>query len=382
MDKRLHKINQLLREYSKGKFEKRLKVSSGMDEIDACISSINMLGEELKEATISRNYFNNIFNSVTDMVFVLDKTGVIKDINSSVSVQLKYDTEKIRNKSIDELSATKTKSLFKATLKQLHINNELATGITYLKSSDGIKLPVQLSASWLMNEGNKRDGILLLAKDISAQLQTENIVIRAIIDTEEKERQRLARDLHDSLGQQLSAIKFYISASAETAENTNQQLILKKCNEQLADVLADMREICFNLIPKTLKEFGLLKALKELCSQIARIKKIDFKITSEDSIPDLPVAISIDIFRIIQEFINNAQRHGKATKIRIAFFSSDESIVINLKDNGAGFVQNKITNNGMGLQNVISRIKSHNGEIKIRSFPGKGTEYFFSLPLK
>ena len=352
-----------------------------MDEIDACITSINMLGEELKEATISRNYFNNIFDSVTDMVFVLDTAGVIRDINLSVLEHLKYSKNEIVNKPINKVCDLEKKPFFKSAIKQLRTHDRLFNQLVYFRSSTDTKIPVYVNASWLMNLGNNKNGILLLAKDATWQLETESMLLRAVIDTEEKERQRLSRDLHDSLGQQLSAIKFYISACAETADNKSQRLRLKKCNEELANVLADMREICFNLIPKTLKEFGLIKAIKELCNQIARSNKIDFRILIENSISDLSIKLSIDIFRIIQEFINNAQKHGKANKIKMIFSKCDNNIVINLKDNGIGFIENQTTHKSMGLQNVRSRIKSHNGEFKIKSILGKGTEYIFSMPL-
>ena len=80
MDKRFYKIRELLTSYSLGNFDRKLSISSRMDEIDAFIAGINMLGEELKEKTISRDYFNNIFNSVSDMVFVINKLGVIEKV--------------------------------------------------------------------------------------------------------------------------------------------------------------------------------------------------------------------------------------------------------------------------------------------------------------
>lgn len=381
MDKRLHRINNLLREYSKGNFDKHIGVSARMDEIDACITSINMLGEELKSATISRNYFNNIFNSVTDMVFVLNMAGAIKDVNQSVCEQLKYDKEQIIGKSIEEICATGIRRLISILLKQADANNAFSSEIIYFKPSEGIRLPVHLNASWLVSNENKREGILLVAKNITGRLQAENRLIRAVIDTEEKERHRLARDLHDSLGQKLSAIKFYISVCVETVEDKSQRLSLKKCNEELASVLSEMREICFNLVPKTLKEFGILAAIKELCHEIARSNKIHFKIINENSLSNLPITVSIDIFRIIQEFITNAQRHGKATKIKMKFLKTENTLVVSLKDNGVGFIPNNVPAKSMGLQNVISRVKSHNGDIKISTVVGKGTEYFFALPL-
>src|SRR5215203_571116 len=90
MDNRFKKINRLLSEYSLGNFDKKLRISPRMDEVDAFIVGVNMLGDEFKEKTISRDYFNNIFNSVSDMVFVLDKEGRIQNFNDSVTNHLDY----------------------------------------------------------------------------------------------------------------------------------------------------------------------------------------------------------------------------------------------------------------------------------------------------
>lgn len=379
MDKRLFKINNLLREYSKGNFDKNLKASARMDEIDACITSINMLDEELKDATISRNYFNNIFNSVTDMVFVINKTGVIKDINIAVTEQLLYQRQEIVEHFLDDFFDGQEQSLFKIIIKYLRNKGDISTKISNFKAVDGHSVPVRFNASWLSNDQKE---IVLLAQDITTQVHAETVRLRAIIDAEENERQRLARDLHDGLGQQLSAIKFFVSACTESAENEDQKLKLKKCNEELIDILADMRSICFNLIPKTLKEFGLVKAIKELCNQIARNNKIDFSFKCDELGANIPVALSIDIFRIIQEFINNAQRHGKANKIKIRLSHSNHEFVGKLKDNGVGFYVDEKIVQGIGLHNVRSRVKSHKGEIKISSTLGKGTAYYFSIPLK
>src|SRR3990170_5370167 len=103
MDDRFNKIRRLLTAYSLGDFDKKLAVSSRMDEVDAFISGVNMLGEELKEKTISRDYFNNIFDSVSDMVFVVDKQGKIENINKSVTNHLQYNLDFLTGKPISYL---------------------------------------------------------------------------------------------------------------------------------------------------------------------------------------------------------------------------------------------------------------------------------------
>lgn len=381
MHRRLQQINKLLQAYSSGKFDRQLDASTGNDIIDACIIGINMLGEELQATTISRNYFNNIFHAVSDMIFVLDKKGIIRDINQSVTTQLHYHKSELINKPIHFLFSADDKSLFALILQQLKSNVANVAMETSWKTVDGTELPVRINAEWLKTSGNNRNGLLLTVKDITSSINTKNLVIRAMVETQEKERKRLARDLHDSFGQQLSAIKFYISALVAAIKDNGHKEILLKSNEALTNMHADMRSICFNLTPKTLEEFGLLKAVYELCSQMEINESIRFQVKCKTSLPQLSKAKETDIFRVVQEFINNSLRHGKASKIVIYFEPTESTLVVKLRDNGTGFNIDDVGHIGLGLQNAQSRIKSHGGKIKIISQPGKGTQYHFFVPL-
>jgi signal transduction histidine kinase len=235
--------------------------------------------------------------------------------------------------------------------------------------------------SWLKTSENKSSVLLLTVKDITSSIINKNLVIRAMIETEEKERRRLARDLHDSFGQQLSAIKFYISALASSIEYNGHKEILLRSNDALNNMHADMRSICFNLTSKTLEEFGLLKAVHELGNQIEINESVRVRVRCNASLPPLPKGIETDIFRVIQEFINNSLRHGKADKILILFEPAEKTLSVKLKDNGIGFNIHNTVHEGLGLQNVQSRVKSHGGKIKIISNTGKGTQYHFFVPI-
>jgi PAS domain S-box-containing protein len=382
LDKRIYKINKLLTDYSLGKFEHRLELSKNLDDIDAFINGVNMLGEELKDRTIRRNYFINILNSVSDMVIVLNRLGKVEEINRSGCEQLECSREFALGSGLDTWQEPGRPTLFPYIQQQLKAGRHSVTRDTVFMTATGKKIPVHIFSVYLLDEINRKSSILLTAKDITLQIQSENLLLRAIIDTQEKERQRLAKDLHDSLGQQISAIKFYISATADTTKDKDNKDILVKCNDALMKVLADMRNICFNLMPKTLEEFGLLKAIEELCNQMAFAAKIRFYVDCSDSFPSLDQYVEIDIFRVVQEFINNAIRHGRANKIWMKFQNTRNHIRIALKDNGVGFEMTEAANfQGRGLQNVTSRIKSHNGEVKIKSAPGIGTQYQLTIPI-
>jgi signal transduction histidine kinase len=269
---------------------------------------------------------------------------------------------------------------FSRILKDIRASR-VASYETVFKTRDKHNIPVLISVSFLIGGKNLKGKVLVTAKDISIQKKTQNIVLKAIIETEEKERIRFAKDIHDSIGQQLSAIKFYIGTSADAVEDPRQKSILLKANAALVDVQADIRNICFNLMPQSLEFFGLIRAVEELCSKNELLKHMKITIKESRHFPGLPVQQGFALFRIIQEFINNALKHSRADTLRIEFAYRKKTALITLLDNGIGFDIKKLRNHGMGLSNVSSRIRPYNGEVDIISQPGKGTRYEISIPI-
>jgi len=382
MDKQIQKISDLLQEYSLGNFSRRLPISSRRDAWDAVRAGINMLGEELKATTISRDYFNSIFHSVSDMVFILDRAGTIRDRNGSVEQQLGYGPQQLEGRPLDHLLLAGYPPLLRPMARSLQKTAPTYRQETFFRALDGTAVPVAVQASPLYDQGRRKKGFIVLVKDRRAQVQTENLIIRTIIDTQEKERQRLAKDLHDSLGQQLAAIQFYISAAAAGSRVGGQKDLLLKSSQALSRVQADMRRICFALMPQTLEAFGLVKAVAELCRQLQQPQGARFHFRHDPGFPPLSHTLEIDLYRVIQEFIANALQHGRAGDISIELTRESDEVVLLLRDNGQGFDTHLKRDSGMGLQNARSRVQSHNGILEITSRPGKGTHFLVVIPNK
>ena len=377
MDKRLKEINERLIDYSQGKFDRRIILSEDKDEIDGISNGINMLGEELNEALISRNYLDSIFNSVSDMVIVLDKKGKIEDANQPCLEQLLY-TKK-------ELTGNSFRQICKG---DVFINKNIKAGKKHeatgfnghpvMCPKNGKPIPVNVHVSPFMNPAGT-ELIVVCATDISPLLTRENRVMRAIIDTQEKERQRVATDLHDALMQQITAIKFHIDCNLASIKSKPLLNNLVKANQLLNTLLTDTRNICFNIMPPNLKEFGLVKAVNDY-SLLFR-KHAIFQIYEENiKSLSLPEELIIDLYRIVQELISNSIRHGKATKVSIHFLKKRNFFKMLVEDNGKGFdTQNY--RRGMGLGNVQARVKSHNGTFQMQSTPLKGARFSIVIPL-
>ena len=381
-DKRLEAISDLLIQFSLGNFDVQLPISDNEDDIDAIIAGVNMLGEELNDVTISRDFLSRVYNSMTEMLFVADLDGTISDANEMACEQLKaskYDL--IGSNLFDHIT--------------LRGHKKLVSGKSIFNKSDKVLLTgnlthqqeVVLRCSFTMLRDNTEEplGILLISEDISDQLATEKRIIRTIVETQEKERNRFASDLHDSLGQQLSGIRFYISALQHGLGDDER--LIKQFDKTLSGIdnaIDELRNICFNLMPRTLENHTLVYSLNELSSKLTITNELKVNLEHDKVLPRFEKQFEIACFRIVQEFLNNAMRHGKATQvnIKISCVKKEKELHIFLTDNGVGFDFNAAINKpGMGLRNIQTRVESYFGAMDFQSQPGKGTNLLMKFPL-
>lgn len=382
-DLRLEEISNLLIQYSLGNFDLQLPLSQDGDDIDAIIAGVNMLGEELKHVTISRDYLGRVYNSIAEMLFVADLSGKIEDVNPvACNILEKSKFDLLGNNLFDHISIQGSsevldkKSLLNSQKDKMVLDGQIVgDGVTSLKCS----------FTTLRDINNEPSGILLIAEDVTDKKATENLVIRTIIDTQEKERNRFATDLHDSLGQQLSGIRFYISAlQSGIGDDERMNTQFDKTLKSIDNAIIELRDICFNLMPRTLENHTLRFSLGELASKYNLGENLSIKKYYDDRVPPLSKAFEIACFRIVQEFLNNALKHGKATKVDLKFELDNKraQLKITLGENGKGFNVNSLIGNfGMGLRNIKTRVESYYGSLDIDSKEGVGTTMLMRFPL-
>lgn len=226
-------------------------------------------------------------------------------------------------------------------------------------------------------------GIIILYFIISAtRLQRRNLMLnkeklQAEMDMLEKERARMAADLHDDLGPTLSAIKFKI-ASMENNSPGNTKLA-ETSMYYIDGVLTQLRNIAFDLMPITLLRNGLVPAVREFISHIGERNKLEIEFDAGD-LPELPQKVSIHVYRILQEIIHNTIKHAGASKLKIIVYLGSGRLHIATADNGKGFDSSR-NNGGMGLNNLRNRTEILSGEMYIKTYPLDGTRIFIELPL-
>jgi signal transduction histidine kinase len=208
------------------------------------------------------------------------------------------------------------------------------------------------------------------------RLKTERRVINAIINTEENEKKRFAKDIHDGLGPLLSTVKMSLSALTEKIKDPSGIEILENANHLVNEAINTIKEVSNNLSPHVLTNFGLSSAISAFTAKINQTKalEIDFKSNMENI--RLENDKEVVIYRAVCELINNSILHSGASRIEIELNKHEKFVTLQFYDNGRGFDTSGLEredNKGMGISNIETRVKSIEGVFILESNPGKGT---------
>jgi signal transduction histidine kinase len=203
---------------------------------------------------------------------------------------------------------------------------------------------------------------------------------RASLDGQDIERQRLSRELHDGLGQQLVAGKLMLEGSLY-AEGIDLKQKITEAQAIFDQIIGDIRRISHDLSPSILQEFGLKAALENLCNNFMKASGIhvDVRVDLYDVKPD--EMTSTYLFRISQEGLNNIQRHSGATEVKVILSKVNDGILLDIEDNGCGFRIKEVSKReGNGLYNIRERVNILKGNLSIKSCPGQGTKIQVRTP--
>src|SRR6201985_2052089 len=167
------------------------------------------------------------------------------------------------------------------------------------------------------------------------QLQDEkqSDLLNSVFETQETERKRLAEDLHDSVGQVLSAIKLNLHRLEKTSENDNPNNLLSDTRKLTDECIQEIRNIIHNVLPPVLTDFGLLDALQALCAKMEQTTNIHITFTKNLTDERFPTEVELTFYRIAQELFVNAVKHSGATAIQLLLTKENEFLVMSFSDN-------------------------------------------------
>ncbi|MBU0486427.1 MAG: sensor histidine kinase [Bacteroidetes bacterium] len=299
-----------------------------------------------------------MYSDIRDSIYTAESIMQIADM------QAKYDLE-TKEKEIQLLISDNK-------LKILELDNKQ---IMLYAVGSGLVLIMLISVIGFYAYRNRQRArqLLIREKANEAIRETEKMMLSRIVEAEENEKTRFAKDLHDGLGPLLSAVKLYFNELPAT--NPREEEIRKRTNELLNEAVTSTRTIANNLMPTTIRKYGLVKALDAFCEKVSFSGSIqvDFKADPADMAADK--TIEIVLFRVVTELINNTIKHSGAKNVIIRLRKDNQTVRVVYQDDGQGFDYEKImssTDKGLGLNNILTRINSVNGTCNIGSSPGNG----------
>jgi signal transduction histidine kinase len=203
------------------------------------------------------------------------------------------------------------------------------------------------------------------------------------VDGEEKERLRLAKELHDGLSPVLSSVRNNLEVIAPGMDNLDEKKrkYFDNSLSLLKNAMDEVRTMSKDLMPTSLQDYGFIIALKQLCERIDNTNGIKINFYSSDEKARYDSHVETGLYRIAQELINNAIKYSRADTINVHVVPHKKSVVLSIEDNGIGFVPAENKSKGFGLRNISSRVKSLNGFVSIDSRVKKGTLATIEIPV-
>ncbi len=313
-----------------------------------------------------------LFESANEGILLVSERGLIRTANPSLCAMFGYQKGELEGESIEILIPTH--------LRETHVDHRanyfkhpqkraMGRGLNLMgRRKTGQEFPVEVSLNHLHAHGQTL--AIALVTDSTEKRNNERALMRALIEGQEKERKRIAADLHDGLGPLLSAVKLRLSSTQHAANETA---------ELLDQAMREIRSISHNLLPGTLEDFGLETALDDLCSKL-RVGGANVRYQLAGPGHAIPKEVQLSYYRIAQELLTNALRHANASQVEIQLVRHDESLLLLVEDDGKGF-DPTTGGGGIGLRNVTSRAESIGAVLYIDSQAGRGTTVSVELPL-
>jgi signal transduction histidine kinase len=226
----------------------------------------------------------------------------------------------------------------------------------------------------------------LNSENIATKINQQKVISSKIIENQENEQNRIAREIHDGIGQMLTGLKFSLeSIDLKDTEKAAQKIVyLKKLS---LDIIKGVRTATFNLMPPELSDYGIVSSLAKLSQELSKLtgKNIHFYNKSNFN-SRLDSLIEINIYRLTQEAINNAIKYAESSDIVVQLSHSDTILSITVDDNGRGFDPKEVekkrnSESGMGLLFMKERVQYINGRVFINSIIDEGTRITFNIPI-
>lgn len=343
------------------------------DSNEELIERIPFITKRLSVRDARRQQFEAIFEHAVDAIIIIDRKGLIQRFNDAACTVFGYDSEEVMGQNVSILMPNTY-----ARNHDRYIGNYLSTGKRKVmgigrevegKRKGGEVFPMELALSEFKSEGE-----LFFAgfvRDISERRKLEN----AVLKTSEHERRRVGQDLHDGLGQMLTGISLISGNLAHrlALEDHDMAEDLSEVTELVRDADRMSRNIARGLVPVELDGEGLSTAIERLCQNARKFFSVECTFQEEGGAYTPDSGAASNLYRIAQECISNAVKHGRATQVDVSLRQKKDRVILQVQDNGVGFPETLSDDRGMGVDIMGYRARVINARLSIERREEGGT---------
>ncbi|MFH2012496.1 MAG: PAS domain S-box protein [Pseudomonadota bacterium] len=342
----------------------------------------------------SEERFRTLAENAPDIIYTTDRNGVFNYTNPAFGKILGYSTEDVIGKTVLDFAEGEGTRDYINLFKQVRDKKETVRGVYgELRHKDGSIRLFEISASPNFNPRGKTTGVVGLLKDITKQKETEDRLRESreqlrnlsvyLQSVREQERKNIAREIHDELGQMLTALKMDIFWLKKRLPK-DQKILIDKTESIIQTVDSSVKvtkKIISDLRPGLLDDLGLTAAIEWQAEDFQNRTGIKCIVSIEPEEMVLNEEYSTTLFRIFQEAMTNIARHANATKVDISLTEESGSILLKVNDNGNGINEKQIFSpNSFGLLGIRERVYALGGKVQIKGYPGKGTMLIAEIP--
>jgi PAS domain S-box-containing protein len=335
----------------------------------------------------SERRYRKLHESVRDAFVSVDMTGLIQDFNAIFRQMLGYSDEELRQQTYLDLTPERWHT-FEAGIVRDQV---LARGYSEVyekeyRRKDGTVFPVELRAYLIRDESDRPVAMWAIVRDVTERKRTEAALREfsaRLIRTQEEERARLARELHDDITQRLAHLAIEIGRAMEVAPAASWAEARRSVREELIRLSEDVHALSYRLHPSILEDLGLAAAVQAEAEHLERQGPVPIEVKVHNLPDPISSEVAVCAFRIAQEALRNAVRHAHARTLTVSLFGSDGGVQLGVQDDGCGFDTGQQRHRfSLGLASMRERAHLLGGELDVDSAPGQGTTITVWIPLQ
>jgi signal transduction histidine kinase len=295
------------------------------------------------------------------LTFTFDGNIILINRQAKLLLGLEQDTDKMHGKPVMDFIHNER---LRRTIQRMVDNNRKSFNLQRIAVRDAY---LNVRGKKLLNSN------LITIIDTTENVKAIDQATQNLILGQEQERSRLAKEIHDGIGPMMSTIRFQVDALAKISSNEVVKRKLALITSMITDAAKDIRQISHDLMPSSLNDFGLVTAIENLVNNLNEKEGQGLTVYYSHKLNgrELNKDLELNLFRVVQELVNNALKHSKCSEIDIQLRNFNEKIQLTIEDNGIG-ADLKRSNSGMGISNIKTRVKTLHGTYDIETSPGKG----------